>query len=92
MAFVPISSFIKGESVHHSVVEYLYSTFPECKSSLYFWDSTVNLPGYRELVLKFSKVYSLDPVDRSEQPVLSTSFGGMLPQKVLYSPPPQVYN
>jgi len=54
---------IKGESVHPHVISYIKRKFPNCICSLYFWDSTDNLPGYSALSRSFSNVFSFDSFD-----------------------------
>jgi hypothetical protein len=54
---------IKGESIHPSIVAYMKSAFPEAKLVLYFWDSTGNLPGWKNLSSLFDCVASFDSAD-----------------------------
>lgn len=51
---------VKGESVHPSVIKYLRSCLPSAVFSLYFWDSTDNLPGFQKLISYFDTVSSFD--------------------------------
>lgn len=54
---------VKGESIHPRVLDYLKSKFSSSKFILYFWDSTLNLSGYKCLLPYFDLIASFDSID-----------------------------